>query len=80
MKIRRGVDQSIRTNFSIRGDGALRIGIKFYVLALDELKREILDEAYSFICYVFWERYHILHFVRILSMGKTEVRDYRICG
>lgn len=48
MKIRGKVDRGLRTNFSIKGDETLMIGIKFCVPALDELKWKILDKVHSF--------------------------------
>lgn len=41
-------DQGLRTNFSIKSDRALMIGTRLYVYTMDELKKEILDEVYSF--------------------------------
>lgn len=49
MKIRGEVDQGLRTDFTIRGDETFMIGIRHFVPTMDELKREILDVAYSFV-------------------------------
>lgn len=48
MKIRGEVDHDLKIDFVIRGDGALVMDTRLCVLALNELKREILDEAYNF--------------------------------
>lgn len=48
IKIKREVDQGLRIDFTIRGKGAVVMSTRLYVPALDELKREILDETHRF--------------------------------
>lgn len=63
MKIRKEVDRGLRKNFSIKGYETSMIGTKFCVLALDELKWKILNEAHSFAYAMHLkstEMYHIL--------------------
>lgn len=47
MKIESEVDQRLRTNFSIWGDGALVMDTRLCVLTWDDLMREILGEVYN---------------------------------
>ena len=47
MSIRKKVKEGEQSDFSIRDDGALVIGSRLCVLATDELKRQIFEEAHS---------------------------------
>ena len=47
MSMRKKVDEGEQSDFAIRDDGALVIGSRLCVLANEELKRQILEEAHS---------------------------------
>ena len=47
MSMRKKVEEGEQSDFSIRDDGALVISSKLCVLAIEKLKRQILEEAHS---------------------------------
>ena len=49
MSMRKKVEEGEQSDFAIRDDGSLVIGSRLCVPATEELKRQILEEAHSFV-------------------------------